>query len=316
MAAFLLVLCACWVLPAKAGLVWASRANCINNESIAWDWPTRRYWLSTDSLHHRNDRIMQGWEPLLSTGWDYTYRSAAVHWGEGVHGGAYVIGDFYLWNGAGIVYLGQSATGGCNLDVFFPSWANPATFALVDAVSLPRPPPPGELDKLRSPLEKSDQQVKNFFDHAGAAMRYVQAAGLQHSGTARVPEVYRDQSQLRLSFTPSVLDGARLFAVAPAGTRVGGHWTGTERFFELPQAGTVILTEIDLAASGGKFSMLKEFVNAEVRGSPAVAKVFMDGAGRSVEEVVWMRGHIYSHLQFGSTTAKEASVLMLARSLH
>lgn len=25
--------------PSQAGLVWFSRANCINNESISWDWP-------------------------------------------------------------------------------------------------------------------------------------------------------------------------------------------------------------------------------------------------------------------------------------
>lgn len=37
--------------PSQAGLVWFSRANCINNESITWDWPGNNYQLWTDSSH-------------------------------------------------------------------------------------------------------------------------------------------------------------------------------------------------------------------------------------------------------------------------
>lgn len=43
------------IMPAHAGLVWFSRANCANNESIAWDWPSATYWLWTNGQHFRND---------------------------------------------------------------------------------------------------------------------------------------------------------------------------------------------------------------------------------------------------------------------
>lgn len=66
--------------------------------------------------------FLSGWEPIIQTGWENTYRSAAVHWGEGTLGGAYLVGDFYNWNGYGTVYLGRSETDNSNLGYFFPYW--------------------------------------------------------------------------------------------------------------------------------------------------------------------------------------------------
>jgi hypothetical protein len=103
---------------ANAGLVWFSRANCINNESITWDWPSNNYWLYTQSLHFING----AWEPTINTGWQYTYRSAAVHWGEGVKGGAYVVGKHYQFINGRVQLIAQTNAQGCNLTSFFPYW--------------------------------------------------------------------------------------------------------------------------------------------------------------------------------------------------
>jgi hypothetical protein len=106
--------------PSQAGLVWFSRANCINNESISWDWPGRNQWLWTNSFHWNGS---VGWEPTIRTGWEDSYRSAAVHWGEGVKGNYYVIGHHFNWDTTyGEHFLGQTPTTGCNLDYFFPYW--------------------------------------------------------------------------------------------------------------------------------------------------------------------------------------------------
>lgn len=118
-AAAVAALCTLAVVPAHAGLVFFSRANCVNNESISWDWPTNSYWLYTIGQHYRNG----AWEPAIHTGWEYTFRSAAVHWGEGFSGGAYVIGSHYMYiSGYGTLYLGQTPTTNCNLAYFFPYW--------------------------------------------------------------------------------------------------------------------------------------------------------------------------------------------------
>ncbi len=52
------------------GFTMHSRANCANNESISW------------------------WAGHSFTGWQTTWRSAAVHWGEGT-GGWYVLGHHW-----------------------------------------------------------------------------------------------------------------------------------------------------------------------------------------------------------------------------
>lgn len=68
-----------------------SRANCGNNESISWEYRVNRN-LGTVTHHYRDGAFVHG----LSTGWQFTWRSAAVHWGEaGPRSGWHVIG--YHW---------------------------------------------------------------------------------------------------------------------------------------------------------------------------------------------------------------------------
>lgn len=105
--------------PSHAGMVWFSRANCYNNESITWDWPGNYYWLWTNSHHLKNGQ----WEPVERTGWEYTWRSAAIHKGEGLQGGYYVVGNHFDWiAGYGEHWFGHTETNNCNLQYFFPYW--------------------------------------------------------------------------------------------------------------------------------------------------------------------------------------------------
>lgn len=107
---------------ANAGLIRFSRANCVSNESIAWDWPGNRHWLWTNSHHWDYQKF--GWEPAVVTRWEYTFRSAAVHWGEGFREGYYVWGDHWRYDQRrrSDVYLGHSEAEGCNLQYIFPNW--------------------------------------------------------------------------------------------------------------------------------------------------------------------------------------------------
>ncbi|QYF95561.1 hypothetical protein KY495_10655 [Massilia sp. PAMC28688] len=105
---------------AQAGLVWFSRANCINNESISWDWPGKVYRLHTSS-HHWNSRT--GWEKPIHTGWESSNHSGAIHWGEGLKGGYYVIGVHHSWNSHyGEIFLGYTPATHCSIGFFFPGW--------------------------------------------------------------------------------------------------------------------------------------------------------------------------------------------------
>lgn len=68
-----------------------SRANCVNNESISWEYRVYRE-LGTVTHHYHDGIFIHGY----STGWENTWRSAAAHWGEALPGSGWrVVG--YHW---------------------------------------------------------------------------------------------------------------------------------------------------------------------------------------------------------------------------
>lgn len=114
----LVLACACALLvlacvpSSHAALTLFSRANCINNESITWDPFFGSYWLWTYSWHWQYGVYQHN----LATGWEYTWRSAAIHWGEGFSGGWLVQGGHWMWvSGYGNLYLGTTSATNCNL---------------------------------------------------------------------------------------------------------------------------------------------------------------------------------------------------------
>lgn len=82
------------------GLTVHSRANCANNESITWDY-LKIHKLHTASEHYFPDNGVSGKGHrvhTIDTGWEDTWRSAAVHWGEGT-GKWWVYGNHYIKEG-------------------------------------------------------------------------------------------------------------------------------------------------------------------------------------------------------------------------
>jgi len=195
--------------------------------------------------------------------------------------------------------------------------------SVVEAVSLdkmPIPLPPGEVEKMRknvpisaydgfSTVEKVPEAVKGFFGHMNAAKKYLERQGqLNEKGEREVPEVHKDMSTLKLTFKPAKFSRGGLIAATPSGTKVKDVWTGIDRFFHIEGAGSVRLSEVDLAASGGKFFMMKEAINTRVRGKPAISRIFSDEDGQTVEEVVWVDGNKLFMLTFGPEFVTEAKI--------
>ena len=82
-------------LPVDAGLydiTYNSRANCGNNESITWFRQGSRQW-RTISVHQHNTKGSH----VVDTGWEKTWRSAAVHWGEAVAGSGWTVCGYHHW---------------------------------------------------------------------------------------------------------------------------------------------------------------------------------------------------------------------------
>lgn len=58
------------------GLTIHSRANCINNESISWDYTANSwYWTNSDHYSLNTGEFIHG----IWTLWEYTWRSAALY---------------------------------------------------------------------------------------------------------------------------------------------------------------------------------------------------------------------------------------------
>jgi len=70
-----------------------SRANCINNESISWH-RGNSYWLWVNSEHYDAKTGVR--LHYVLTGWQFTWRAAAVHYGEGMRGGYKVHGTHWM----------------------------------------------------------------------------------------------------------------------------------------------------------------------------------------------------------------------------
>jgi hypothetical protein len=205
--------------------------------------------------------------------------------------------------------------------VFAQAGVGPSNQApTVDAVEIvsidqmPLPLPPGEAEKMRnssravatdgfSLMEKSPETVKGFFAHMNAAKTYIArqgtANGQQNKEETGVPEIHKDLSKLKIRFKPKALSRGTLIAAAPSGTKIDDTWTGVDRFFHIEGVGSLRLSEVDLAATGGKFYMMKEAVNARVHGKPAISRVFTDDDGLTIEEVVWVEGGKFYMLTFG-----------------
>lgn len=92
-----------------------SRANCMNNESISWQ-AGHSMVLRTLSEHVSFDKedFHVKDSHVIDTGWEHTWRSAAVHWGEG-RGGWWVKGYHFRCIDDTAVYLKSEEVVDCSI---------------------------------------------------------------------------------------------------------------------------------------------------------------------------------------------------------
>ncbi len=114
---FLFPLCLLMLLSAQvqAGVVALtihSRANCGNNESISWDMRWYRQYATV------SDHFIGGGVHEIKTGWQDTWRSAAVHWSEARPGAGWrVIGSHWMKdpNTGRDIFLGRTDVVDCSI---------------------------------------------------------------------------------------------------------------------------------------------------------------------------------------------------------
>jgi hypothetical protein len=193
---------------------------------------------------------------------------------------------------------------------------------LVDFVSaeqLPAPIPKSETERIQksirltasdgfSTVENSPEAVNGFFRNMTMAKGLVAsspAGSADQTEGMRALAPRKDLSQIKLTFKPASFSRGKLIAAVPSGTLVGKAWTGVERFFVIDGAGEMRLTEFDMAASKGRFYMLKDAINSRVNGKSAISKIILDDKGRAIEEILWVNENRLSILTFGPDVAKD-----------
>lgn len=100
-----------------------SRANCVNNESITWD-ASGFHELSVVSFHIADymNRVGQYSKHRLEETWNYTRRSAAVHWGEGYTAFGYYLVQGFHWEAIGRNQILRANTSVDNCSIYNGWW--------------------------------------------------------------------------------------------------------------------------------------------------------------------------------------------------
>ena len=105
------IIFSCYANAGFKELTIHSRANCANNESITWHY-NHPYNLLTVSDHLRNGQLQH----RLAAGWETTWRSANVHWGEaGPGAGWHVQAGHYMRIGYTEYRIGFTTADDCNI---------------------------------------------------------------------------------------------------------------------------------------------------------------------------------------------------------
>ncbi|QYF95562.1 hypothetical protein KY495_10660 [Massilia sp. PAMC28688] len=197
---------------------------------------------------------------------------------------------------------------------------------------MPVPPPADELRKMQSMLAmkaedgfsrliREPQPVREFMNdlnivrnHQSGATKAAAFAHALKTGKSLpvAPVVVKDLNDLKIGFSPTTVRSGRLIGVAPQGTMVRGAWTGVERYYAIDGAGTMRVSETDLAASGGMFYMHAPLVNARIGGKPAISVVFADDHGQRIEEVMWGNGPKLFKVTFAPLMRREKNGQMKA----
>lgn len=134
---------------------------------------------------------------------------------------------------------------------------------------------------------------------------------------ARAATIYR--------ISPSIPIGgsahdATVLLEGPSGTQVDGGWTGINRVFNVTGLGKVYVEEFDYILSNGSGGLIKEFINADINGNPAIYLVKTTRGGKWSSELAWMtdnkRFFVIVSRQIKMGSPQYQTLLEFARSLN
>lgn len=127
----------------------------------------------------------------------------------------------------------------------------------------------------------------------------------------------------KLKVTPanlgsSALGQAVLLGATASGGLTEAGWTGLSRIFVVPKIGLVGLNEVDFIASQGGAAFIKEAINQDVNGLPAILSVKQSRSNKGLTELTWATDQKIYTLSVNRALKSQQSIdefLALARSI-
>jgi hypothetical protein len=183
------------------------------------------------------------------------------------------------------------------------------------------------------PLEQ--QPVPDLLkNQARAELAQMKSQGYVYASEERVSYLSKaknDQERLRpwpevvgrLKMRPASLHGTQLESSALLGaTSIGGSTSeqaaGVFRLFSTPRTGLASLEEVDLVESAGGWAMIKEAINQEINGQPAILTIYQGPRGSRLVTISWATGRKLYTLSADHTANSAEDVndlLTLARTI-
>lgn len=194
----------------------------------------------------------------------------------------------------------------------------PAVSTGVTILPLDQHPVPDVL-KTQARVELTQMKGKGYVDATEEAVSYLDKA--KENKDKRLKSMAEVMPKLKIK--PANVESSPLGQADFLGaTASGGHteegWTGLHRIFVVPKLGLVGLDEIDFIASQGGIAFIKEAINQEVNGFPAILSVKQSRSNKGLTELTWATGQKIYTLSTNRALKNQKSIdefLALARSI-
>ena len=170
-------------------------------------------------------------------------------------------------------------------------------------------------------FERSKQEWEHFAAQAtatGVAQLLEQAS----SAPTKRAAGQANASSHRLTFAAAHVGSTPLGNVSPSlnlptGSNLAAGWTGSTRIFRIAPSSWVMLEEMDLDAIQANVVILREAINSEVNGSPALLRSTTDAHGPSLTALTWIaNGKRYSLKTNLPAAQASERLLSIARGLY
>lgn len=91
-----------------------------------------------------------------------------------------------------------------------------------------------------------------------------------------------------ISVVGTVLDSQPMVEATTAGGVTDGRWSGVTRSWDIAGLGFVQLDESEYRETGGSITLVKEWLNSDVNGTPATLKTMRSADGATLVSISWV----------------------------